>query len=522
MNKISGILTGCLVVFLYAGSVYAGSLPLSPQGQQEADFYFDFLRVSLETPADMQTVCQSYTKLLSQAPENTYLRRQLLLCALEKNDVSAAEAYIDFFKPEESDSEDLAVYAFYQWRRGNLAAAQEYYEQALDKNPDDSRILYQYLLLLSLVDVDRAAQKLQERKAQFPGQAAALDFETGNLYLRNKDVKKAFQYYQAATRRDPEYPDPYLVRAELYEKSSQFFLMLRELEALEKTGYQSAAMYSRMGSVYSLAKDFPRAHSYFVKAKALDNGDIPAGYFLALDAEENGDFSQAAQYLRETSDYEKSAGKWLQVSFYEQQAGNNQAALKTLQEAYGRFKQNVEIGYFYGLLLHDEKQYRQAARVLEGVLKTNPKYENARLMYAFTLEELGKPKQMEEQVQILLEQNPKNAAAYNLLGFSLAERNIRLDEARKYITKAVSLAPQDQAFQDSLAWVYYRQGNYAQAKQLLENLSDSFVQENPEVSYHLAAVYAALAEMEKAWNYARQAGNHPGAVKLLKELSRTP
>ena len=511
-----------LLFVLLACGVCAASLPLSRQGQQEADFYLEFLRASFATPTDMDALCHSYGKLFSQTPDNKYLRRHMLLCALEKKDMQAAQTYSTFFTQGENDGEDLAVYAYYQWRLGNLAQAQQYYEQALDKSPDDARILYQYLLLLSLIDVDRAAQKLQERKAQFPDQAAVLDFETGNLYLRHRDVKNALKYYQAATQRDPDYAEPYLARAELYEHNSQFFLMLHELESLEKIGYQSAPMYSRMGAVYSLVKDFPRAREYFLKAKSLDKGDVPAGYFLAIEAEEQGDFKQAAQYLRETADYEQSSGKWLQVSFYEQQAGDTKAALKTLEQAYQRFEQNVEIGYFYALLLHDEKQYRQAARVLEGVLQTNPRYENARLAYAFTLESLGKYKEMEDQARLLWEQNPSNAAAYNLVGFSLADRNIRLDQAQQYIAKALELAPQDLSFRDSQAWVYYRQGKYEQARDLLESLDAQFIEGHTDVQYHLGAIYAALGEVEKARHYLQQATDIPQAQTLLKRLPVRP
>ncbi|MBO7238312.1 MAG: tetratricopeptide repeat protein [Elusimicrobiaceae bacterium] len=515
MKKIATMLS-----VLCALGLSAAQLPISPEGQKEADLYFSFLRASLES-SNTEEFCPAYADMLKQDPQNKYLRRQLLLCALGQKDMQTAEQYADFIEQGENDGEDLAVYAFYLLRKGNVAGAQQYYEEALNAAPDDNRILYQYLLLLSVVDVDQAAQKLQERKEQFPGQAALLDYETGNLYQNRRLWKQALSYYQAAKKEKPQYPEPYLASAEIYEKTNQVFLMLHELEEVEKLGYENATVYAKMGSVYLLVKDDARAKTYFQKAKALDKANVTAGYFLALYAEREGDLARAAQYLRETSDYATDAGKWLQVSFYQQQMGDNQGALETLQEAYKRFDKNVEIGYFYALLLQDNGKYKQAARVLKGVLDTNSAYENARLAYAFSLESLGKYKEMEEQVRLLIEQNPKNAAAYNLLGFSLAERNTRLDEALELITKAVSINPKDAAFQDSLAWVYYRQGEVDRAQQLLEALPASFVEKNAEVGYHLGAVYAAQSEVQKALPYLQQAAKeNKDAEKLLKKLMR--
>ena len=509
-----------LSIILIAGLCIGKSLPISSEGQAESDFYLLFLRTVLEGSSAEQ-YCQTYKQMLKQEPQDKYLRRQMVLCALEEKDLATADKYADFIEQGENDGEDLAVYAFYQWRKGDIVKSQQYYEQALDQSPDDARILYQYLLLLSVLDVDQAAQKLQERKEQYPTQAAVLDYETGNLYRKRHLWKQALEYYQKAKQENPQYPEPYLASAEIYEKTNQLFLMLHELEEVEKQGYKSADVYTRLGSIYVLVKDHARAKNYFLKAKEQDASNPAVCYFLALYAEQDKNFAQAAKYLQESSDYDTSPAKWLQVGFYQQQAGDKTSALQTLQQAYERFDHNVEIGYFYGLLLQETGNNRQAAKVFKKILETNSTYENARLAYAFSLESLGKYNEMEKQVRILTEQNPKNAAAYNLLGFSLANRKKRLDEAQELIIKALEINPRDAAFVDSLAWVYCRKGELDRAQQLLEALGVDFVNKNAEVAYHLGAVYAAQGQLQKALPYLRQAANeNKEAALLLKKLSK--
>ena len=511
----------CLLVLCCACAASAKELPVSKEGQEEAALYMDFMRAVRAELLEDPKACGYYQDALARAPQSKYLRRILTLCAVSEGDMAQADRYASYIEDGENDGEDLAVYAFYKWRKGELGPAQTYYEQALEKAPDDMRILYQYVLLLVYIDPDRAAEKLQEHKANYPSISQAIDYEIGNIYRRKGQPLKALEYYNSATQADPEYAEPYLARAEMYEKAAQYFLMLHELEALEKTGYESAPMYSRMGSVYVIVKDDARARAYFQKAKKLDNGDVPAGYFLALYAEQDGDYAAAARYLRETADFNEDAGKWVQMAFYEQRAGDMARALDTLKEAYERFDKNVEIGYFYALALQDDGQYRRAARILKGVLHTNPDYEQARLAYAFALESLHKYKDMEEQLRLVLEQNPNNAAAYNLLGYSLAERNKRLDEAERLVSRALSLSPGDRAFADSLAWVYYRKGEYQKALDLLEGLDKDFIEANADVAYHLGAVYAALGQPQQALPYLQQAAPEvKEAQKLLKRLSK--
>ncbi len=513
------ILLGLL--FFCAGSLAlpAKSLPLSPQGKKEAALYLDFIRAVQAEVRQDPDYCDDYRRVFSQAPQSRYLRRLLAVCALTQDQLEEADLYITYIDEGENEAEDWAVYAFYNWRKGQLKEAQENYEKALAADPDDLRILYQYVLLLTYIDPDQAAEKLKAHQEDYPAIAHVIDYEIGNIYLHQRQPVKALQYYNAATRRDPTYAEPYLARAQIYEKAAQFFLMLHELEELEKIGYESASMYSRMGSVYVIVHDDERAQSYFLKAKNLDKSDVPAGYFLALYAERNGDFEAAARYLQETADFSEDASKWLQVAFYQQRAGHPEQALRLLKEAYERFEQNVEIGYFYALALQDDGQNRRSARILKTILQSNSSYEQARLAYAFALESLHKYEEMEEQVRLVLEQNPRNAVAYNLLGFSLAERKERLPQAQELIIRALELSPKDRAFMDSLAWVYYQQGEYEKALALLESLDKEFVYANAEVAYHMGAVYVALGQPEQARAYLEQAAlSSKEAKRLLKKL----
>ncbi|MDR2364886.1 MAG: tetratricopeptide repeat protein, partial [Zoogloeaceae bacterium] len=91
---------------------------------------------------------------------------------------------------------------------------------------------------------------------------------------------------------------------------------------------------------------------------------------------------------------------------------------------------------------------------------------------------------------------PDNAHAYNALGYSLADRNLRLSEAYALIQKASALAPQDPYIMDSLGWVLYRQGQYQQALMTLEAAYN--IKDDPEIAAHMGEVLWRLGKQEDA------------------------
>lgn len=508
--------------FLFLGlffSIPVFGLPLGPESRREAQLFNDFFKAVYAQRAGDPNAFKYLQQVLEKAPTSKYIKRLLVSSALAAGQVEWAEPYADYISQGENDTEDLSVYAAYQLKKGNLKEAQSFYAQAIEKDPDDQTLFLQYILSFAFTDIDVALEQLLQLAEKHPDQATHIYTEIGVRYARMNKFSEALLYYDKALQANPRNPVPRYERGRIFERESQYFLMLHEFEELEKMGYGDAGVYSRMGSVFLLVKDFPKAESYFLKAKAEDNGDIPTAYFLSLLAESKGEYSKAISYLKDAENYEKDASKWLQVSFYLKKLNQSEASLQTLKEAYSKFTGNVEVGFFYALALNDAKEYKKAARVLADILKTNPDYQEARLHYAYTLESLKKYKKMEEQLEILLAADEKNAPALNLYAYSLAQRGKRLEQAQRYIARALAENPQDNAFIDTQAWVLFKMGNLAAAADLLASVPEEVIQQNPEIAYHKGAVLFELGEWSLARKYLEMAISViPEAAKLHKRL----
>jgi tetratricopeptide (TPR) repeat protein len=145
-------------------------------------------------------------------------------------------------------------------------------------------------------------------------------------------------------------------------------------------------------------------------------------------------------------------------------------------------------------LLRENGQAQQALRLLNVALKQSP--DDDALLYdaAMAAEQLDRTDEMERLLRRVIKLKPDSAQAYNALGYSLADRGVRLPEARTLIEKAVQLAPDDAFIQDSLGWAEFRQGQLGRAQRTLQAAFDK--RPDAEIAAHLGEVLWALGERD--------------------------
>ncbi len=499
---------------------------LSEEGRQEAQFFTDFLETvyqqrAADTKAKNADNLSRWQELLDRQPDSAYLKRQFVAAAVAQNQVEAAAPYADFLEQSEKSAEDYRVYGAYLALKGDWKGAVEAYENALQTEEETSPLVEQYVVLVGQLPLEEAAEKLDKLAAQYPQIASDIYVETGRLFLKKHQLQRALEYFNKTLERDNDHLNAHLGRALVYEQAKQYFLMLHELEFLDKAGWGDAAIYKRMASVYLLVRDLDQAETYFLKVLQTDPADPDALYFLTALAENRKDYHSAFSYLTRSRDYKESPSKQIQAAFYAQKAGNSQEALRQLRVAYQNAPDNVEVAYFYALALQQDKQPKKAARVLKEAVTQNPQNEQLRLQYAFALEESKKYSEMEKQVKTILEQNPNQAAAQNLLAYSLAQRGQRLDEAQTLIARALAQDPNEYAFMDTQAWLWYKQGKTQEALALLQSIPAEVIDRNGEMAYHLGVLYHAQGREKEALSYLEKAKDTwPPAKKLYRQLTK--
>jgi Flp pilus assembly protein TadD len=114
---------------------------------------------------------------------------------------------------------------------------------------------------------------------------------------------------------------------------------------------------------------------------------------------------------------------------------------------------------------------------------------------------------------------PDEPHAYNALGYTFADRNQRLPEAYELIERALKLAPDDAHIIDSMGWVYFRMGNLAKARELLERAFA--LRPDAEIGAHLGEVLWAIGDHDAARRIWRQVrAEEPDNETLSATLAR--
>jgi Flp pilus assembly protein TadD len=174
--------------------------------------------------------------------------------------------------------------------------------------------------------------------------------------------------------------------------------------------------------------------------------------------------------------------------------------------------------------LRDDKQFNAALTTIEEALTKFPADTDLQSELAMICEKLGRYEQMESLLRGIMKAKPNDPHAFNALGYSLADRNTRLDEARQLILKAIQLAPRDPFIQDSLGWLEYRVGNTKEALHILEAAYKA--RPDAEIAAHLGEVYWILGQQDKAGSIWREGlllkSDNETLLETLKQFKFTP
>lgn len=147
-------------------------------------------------------------------------------------------------------------------------------------------------------------------------------------------------------------------------------------------------------------------------------------------------------------------------------------------------------------LLRDNRQLEAAYVLMEQAIERQPGDVDLLYDQALIAEKLGKFDVMERLLRQLMAAKPDYHHAYNALGYSFAERNIRLGEARQLIQKALEFAPDDAMIKDSLGWVEFRSGNNEEALRILQGAFNA--RPDAEIAAHLGEVLWTMGQREQA------------------------
>ncbi|HSV53794.1 MAG TPA: tetratricopeptide repeat protein [Burkholderiaceae bacterium] len=330
------------------------------------------------------------------------------------------------------------------------------------------------LLALELMDPKVPLAEPLVRKYLEVGQPLAeVRMGYARVLLETQRYAEASQQLQIVTRQKPDFAEAWLVQGTLQLQDNQYEPAEASLQRYIKLAEEQrqgdersrglAQAYLSLAQIAEKRKDYPGAEAWLNK---IDNAQdlVGAQNRRASLLAKQGKMAEARQLLR---------------GLPERNPGD--ARMKLMAEVQ---------------LLRDNKQYRDAYDLLSSATAGDPKDTDLLYDQAMLAEKLGSLGEMERLLRQLIEAKPDYHHAYNALGYSLAERNVRLPEAKQLIQKALEFAPGDPFITDSLGWVEFRMGNKAEALRVLDGAYKS--KPDAEIAAHLGEVLWSMGQRDRA------------------------
>jgi tetratricopeptide (TPR) repeat protein len=239
-------------------------------------------------------------------------------------------------------------------------------------------------------------------------------------------------------------------------------------------------------------------------------------YFLGQTEEEAGNLEQARRYYQDVSadsNYYFPARR--QIALLIARSDLPQARRFLHESVVRSVEEKALVAQIEAHLLREARLDEETYVVLAAALKDQP--DNPGLLYdtALAADKIKRWAEMEQHLQRLIGMQPDNADAYNALGYSLADRNLRLPEAHSLIAKALEISPQSAHIMDSMGWVLYRQGKLADALIALRKAYERMA--DPEIAAHLGEVLWQLGQQDEALSVWQKEAEKAPEHEVLKE-----
>ena len=369
------------------------------------------------------------------------------------------------------------------------------------------------------------------------------------------ELEAALGYLNQINELDEDLADAYLIKAQVLVALDRFEPAMDSIAIAVTKRPQDTQLRIQYGRMLVQMKAFDQAFKQFkiLQNKLPDNENILLSLgLLSIELEQN---QQAKAYLQALLDkgyhnpqayyylgriQENEGEVMAAISSYERvqsgeywldarirsasllaKEGDTEAALSKLEILSHRDQSDntkIQVYLARGEVLRSASRNKEAYSLYSTALQLSP--ENTELLYAraLTAEKLDLLDVTESDLKTVIKHEPENASALNALGYTLADRTERLNEAREYIMKAALLLPDDPAILDSLGWVYYRLGQYGDAIKWLskafENLQDA------EIAAHLGEVLWMDGQIEaaqKIWTKGKELNGNQAMLKATIE-----
>lgn len=514
-----------------------------------------FLKANLSLlEGDFLTASVLFKHVADLAPQDDFVQKKYAISLIRVGDLETSQTVLEKIYARSNDEKVGLILAGVYSGVDKEDRAREVYRKLLAQNPKNEDACVFLGKSLAISKETTKAISLLQSCAQKDPKSGMYDYYIGKIHIDQGKLPEAVTAFKKAHDRQPKLSQAANALGVIYEEREQFEAAISLYEKHLKKSPKDAAILSRMvqilflkekyaevipyaeklsdlepdnlnlkvklGILYTDAKKYPEAISVFKDLLQAAPQSDKILYYLGAIYQDMNSLEESIEYfnqipsssglytdssvqmanmlstLAQQEHHKGEAHKWKEVF-----VSHVNKKIEELKEMRVEFSV-VKAGYYEGT-----SQYKEAMETMM-VIQDEKNFSTQHKYYLANLYE--KEKRYNESTSLIMsiiEKEPKNAHAWNFLGYSLLVRGEEMEKAFEYIQTALKISPDDGYIRDSLGWYYYKTGD---VKKALVELQIAFkkVPDDVEILKHLATVHRELKDFNKAKSLYESALKH--------------
>jgi tetratricopeptide (TPR) repeat protein len=496
-----------------------------PSSSDSRASYHFMLGYQAELEQEAEQALKEYQLALQTDPSSSYLKARMAVLYFATGDVPSAVRFAD----EVADVPGLDAQMLGQLGGMYAAAGQpdkalRLFNRAIEQEPQRSEHFFaKGLLLANQKQYPEAEETIRSGIKVNPDSAVGY-YYLGRIGVEARDFDKATTHFEQAVTLNPAFEPAYVALGSVYEakqdrdkaigiyrrylqgvnpknreirhhlirlqvSAKQYEEALRELEGMLAEDPSDLDAQLRMGLVYGEQKNYPKAIEQLNQILAVRPAELKVRDYLGYLYEETKDYAKAVEAYRHNLTLEPSYFEGhLHLGILQYRLKQYPETIHHLREASRLNPKQPEAYIVLGLSYFQSEQYEPSLQAfLEGI-RYNPDNADLHFNAGTAYDKLNRFDDVVKSMETTLTLDPHHADALNYLGYSYAERGVKIEEAITLTKQAVALRPTNGYYLDSLAWAFFKKGLLAEALAEMRR-AVALVGDDPVIYEHLGEIY---------------------------------
>jgi tetratricopeptide (TPR) repeat protein len=487
-----------------------------------------------EMEQDTERAIKEYQTALQHDPSSDFLKARLAVLYFATGDMVSAIRYADQVADAPGqDAQLLGQIGGMYAAAGRADRALALFDRAIKTEPQKSDHYFAKGLLLANQKRFAEAEETIRLGIKVAPESAVGHYYLGRIGVEGKDLDKAVTNFEKALTLNPAFEPAYVALGSVYEANQQrdkaiavyrrylqsinprnreirhhvvrlqigaknYEEALQELEGMlaEDPGDLDAQL--RIGLIYGEQKNYPKAIERLNNILAARPAELKVRDYLGYLYEESKDYPKAVEAYSMNVKLEPSYFEGhLHLGVLQYRLKQFPSAIEHLQLATKLNPKQPEPHIVLGLAYFQAEQYDFALQAFAEGLRHNPDNADLHFNAGTAYDKLNRFEEVVRSMETALKIDPHHADALNYLGYSYAERGVKIEEAISLTKQAVALRPTNGYYVDSLGWAFFKKGLLAEALTEIKRAA-ALVGDDPVIYEHLGEIYLKQEQISEA------------------------